>query len=70
MILKLFIILLAFWAARLMLRAFLPKPTSRRRPGGRPPRPSTRAEKADEPLRDLTRQKITDADFEELPPEE
>jgi hypothetical protein len=70
MILKLFFVLLAFWVARLMLRTFLPKPSSRRRPGDRPPRPSARTEKADEPLRDLTRQKITDADFEELPPEE
>jgi hypothetical protein len=69
MILKLFFVLLAFWVARLMLRTFLPKP-SRQRRGDRPPQAPPSKEPADKPLRDLTRQKITDADFEELPPEE
>jgi len=75
MILKFFLLLVAFLLARMMLRAFLPTRTRRNSGAGRqPPRqprsPRTSDKEPEEPLRDLTRQKITDAEFEELPPEE
>jgi len=69
MILKLFLLLVAFLVARMMLRAFLPT-RPRRKPDAEPRPPRTGGKAPEEPLRDLTRQKITDADYEELPPEE
>ena len=57
------------WLVRLVVRAFLPG--AGRPPRERPRRTSPpRSEASRDSLRDLTQQEISDADFEELPPDE
>jgi hypothetical protein len=59
------VLLLAFWAIRRLLRAAR-RPS--RRTGSR--RASRDRGQDSAPLADLTRQDISDADYEEIPPEE
>ena len=71
MLLKLLFLFVAFWFARVVLRLFLPtrpRPQPRQR-RDRDPGP-TASPSSDDTLRDLTQQEISDADFEEIPPEE
>jgi hypothetical protein len=64
--LKLLIIAAAFfWLGRLLVRVFSP---ARREP--KPPPRAPRSGRKKDSLRDLTQQEITDAEFEEIPPEE
>ena len=65
MLLRLIVVLLlVFWVLPVLARALARRGTSRsRRPAAPPPAPP------DERLAGLTRQDITDAEFEELPPE-
>jgi hypothetical protein len=59
----LFVLLLVFWIVPLFRRS-----TARRPPGPGPQ--AGRREDGDDRIADLTRQDISDADFEDLPPEE
>jgi hypothetical protein len=65
-----FLILAAafYFFGRLLMRALVPGRRPRRGPAQRPTPPPEK--KPDDSLRDLTQQEITDADFEEIPPEE
>ncbi|MEZ4389388.1 MAG: hypothetical protein R3D98_17735 [Candidatus Krumholzibacteriia bacterium] len=71
MLLKLLFLFLAYWVARLALRAFLPaRPRPQPRGGARTPPRGPQASAPEGTMRDLTQQEISDADFEEIPPEE
>ena len=64
----LFLVLAFLGLSRLVARVFLSP--SKSRSSARPPRPPQEPEPPAEPMRDLTQQEISDADFEEIPPEE
>jgi len=72
--LRILLLIFAFLVGRTLFRALLSSRRRSPRTGGRrsrtTPPPQSPTKPAQDPLRDLTQQEISDADFEEIPPEE